>query len=229
MYFDLAVIGNLTLDHIVTPFTEINTFGGTAAYTSITARRLGSSVGIVSKIGSDFPQTYLNQLRKEDVDLYCVEVSNATTQFELVYDHNWNRRLKLKAQCAKILPEDIPKKFFDTKIIHFGPVFQEIDYRIVSFVKDNFTGEISLSLQGLVRVVKNDTIEISHPSDLDRILEAVDILFANETEIIFDPSKELNQNIEIFKKLGPKIIIITLGKKGSIIFSGDDSFHYSTS
>ena len=62
MDLDLVVIGNLTLDRIKTPSYEIDTFGGTVAYASITAKRLGTFVGIVSKIGSNFSQRYLQKL-----------------------------------------------------------------------------------------------------------------------------------------------------------------------
>jgi sugar/nucleoside kinase (ribokinase family) len=74
--------------------------GGSAAYTSIVAKRLGAAVSVISKVGSDFPEAYIRQLHAEGIDLSGVNraENEDTTSFELTYNQDLSSRtLKLKS------------------------------------------------------------------------------------------------------------------------------------
>ena len=110
-------------------------------------------------------------------------------------------------------------------MFHFGPIFQEIDFKLVSFIKENSKGEISLSLQGLVRQVKNDKIYIASIPGLDKILKLVDLLFANEAEIKTLLSNVGLKDLNSINKLGPRVVVVTRGEKGSAVFSDKTCFY----
>ena len=90
--FDLAVVGHFSMDSIILPSQSqsCSVLGGSVAYVSLVARRLGASVSVISKVGSDFPEPYDELLRREGVDVSFVKCvrNELTTSFELSYSED---------------------------------------------------------------------------------------------------------------------------------------------
>lgn len=72
----LAVVGNLIVDDAVfeNGETRFEQAGGAALYTALGAAPWGVSVGVVSVIGTDYPQSVLARLEKMKIDLAGVRV-----------------------------------------------------------------------------------------------------------------------------------------------------------
>jgi sugar/nucleoside kinase (ribokinase family) len=68
--FDLVVAGKLSIDEL--SFKGIPTqpvLGGSAAHVALAAATLGSKVAIVSSIGDDFPNQFIQMLKAKSIDL----------------------------------------------------------------------------------------------------------------------------------------------------------------
>jgi len=59
--FDIISVGHFAIDSIFLPDrnTPFIVLGGSVAYASFAARRLDTTVSVVSKVGGDFPKAYL--------------------------------------------------------------------------------------------------------------------------------------------------------------------------
>ena len=77
---------------------------------------------------------------------FCLEAPISTT-FENRYSDDG--RMQYLHHCAKrISASDIPVEWFDTPIVHFGPLVDEIDLQLLGRVRESFVG---LTPQGWMR------------------------------------------------------------------------------
>lgn len=219
--FDIVSVGNFTIDSIFLPGRHMPfvVLGGSVAYVSFVAKRLGATVSVVSKVGSDFPNAYAWWLEQEGVDLSgMVKVETmSTTRFDIRYSKDLsNRTLQLKNKASIITLEDLPKKL-KAKAIHIAPIAGEITYEVVDELK-NYADLLSIDPQGLVR----DTDEkgnITFGSLVDkRILELVDVYKSslNEIKAVTGLSR-LSSVIRAVHNYGVKTVIVTLGMKGAVL------------
>jgi len=221
--FDLIVVGHLTHDIIVTPQGRHEALGGTAAYTSAAAARLGGLVGVVAKVGRDFRPEYPRALQRLGVNLLGLRVEEGeTTTFENVYDEMGNRTQRVLSVMKPIGVEDIPPPYLRAKCFHFGPIFHEVPYELI--IKIHKMGILtSLDPQGYCRARgPNQAVRATRWSDAPTVLPHVDILKCDEREAemivgVRDPRRAAAE----INRLGPKIALVTMGARGSILaFNG---------
>ena len=73
---DFAFVGGLRQDYCITHDGRVfaGMLGGNALYAAVGARVWGASVGVVGRVGSDFPSAWLERLRDEGFNLDGVRV-----------------------------------------------------------------------------------------------------------------------------------------------------------
>jgi len=221
MTFDLIVFGHITHDIIVTPDKRTcKTLGGVATYTSLTAAKLGVIVGIVTKVGMDFRDEHLEYLRRPNVDLLGLNLGTGkTTAFENAYDKRGKRTQRLLSYAEPIETGDIPAAYFKAKCFHFGPVFHEVSYDIIKVAHEK--GILtSLDPQGYCREREpRYVVKFRSWEKAEEILPYVDILKCDETEAEkMTGTSDLSKASGLIHSFGPKIVLITRGVNGSILF-----------
>ena len=72
---NLLAVGTVAFDAIETPFGKTDhILGGAATYIGLAASVLNIKTGIVSVVGGDFPEEYLNLLKERDIDIEGIEI-----------------------------------------------------------------------------------------------------------------------------------------------------------
>ena len=139
---DYLVIGHVTED--ITPAGP--RLGGTATFSSLTARALGLRVGIVTAVGE---KTSLKTLG----GISIVNISSQhTTTFENIYTDDGRKQI-LHHQAKMISFENVPDVWRKASIIHLGPVAQEIG---VQLPKDFSSSMLGITPQGWMRTWNDD-------------------------------------------------------------------------
>jgi len=220
MGFDLIVFGHLTHDTIVTSAKKIHkTLGGAAAYTSLTAAKLGAVVGIVAKVGMDFRGAYLEYFRRANISLLGLKVKiGKTTAFENAYDERRKRTQRLLNYSQPIETEDVPAAYVNARCFHFGPVFHEVSYDIIKFAHEK--GILtSLDPQGYCRERgPRSIVKLRSWKEAKGTLPYVDILKCDEAEAEkLTETGDLNKAARIIQGFGPKIVLVTQGAKGLVL------------
>lgn len=219
--FDIVTIGHLAIDIIKSSNirTPKPTLGGPPTYVSAAATKLGAKVSIISKVGNDFSDKHMQWLRKNNIDLSGLErVLNAsTTRFILEYK-NSKRKLQLQTRASPIRPLDIPDSL-KAEIIHVAPIANEIAPTLIPELH-NCAEVLSLDPQGFVRSFDAEgnvgLQKWMHPEVLARI----DIFKSAVEEIrAMTGVKDLGQAMRQISNRGIKIVIVTLGTKGSLLLS----------
>jgi sugar/nucleoside kinase (ribokinase family) len=138
----LEPVDYLVIGHVARDLTSSGPcLGGTAAYSTLTARALGLRVGVMTASG---PGTSLDALN--DV-LVISAPSPQSTTFENIYSESGRRQI-LHHRAVPLSLDSVPEVWRRTPIIHLGPVAQEVD----AVLPDSFSPSLlGLTPQGWMR------------------------------------------------------------------------------
>ena len=219
--FDVISVGHFAIDSIFLPGRRkpFTVLGGSVAYASFAARRLGATVSVVSKVGDDFPDAYIWWLEQEGIDLSgVIKVDNAqTTRFELKYNNNLsNRKLRLKNKAPPLTVKDLPKSL-KAKAIHVAPIAGETAYQVAKKLK-KCAELLSFDPQGLVRKLdERGNVNLGSIKN-KRILELVDIFKSSSREIKAATGQStLDSALKTVHDYGVETVIVTSGVKGAVL------------
>ena len=174
-------------------------------------------MGIISKVGDDFPVEHMRFLIANGVDLFGLRVVEGarTTNYVLEYTDG-ERELILKARAPPITPEDIPSDMAARALL-VAPIAGEVSSSLVIELRGR-AEHLCLDPQGFVRAFSRDG-RVSLIRWFDRkVLSYIDILKASRAEYErIMGAKRLREGLEKLHRLGVSLIIITLGEEGSVI------------
>jgi sugar/nucleoside kinase (ribokinase family) len=226
--FDIVSAGHFSIDSIFLPGRKspVVVLGGSVAYVSIAASRLEARVGVLSKVGGDFPEAYRWWLRQEGINMSgLTKVDDAiTTRFALKYDGTLSSRvLFLKSTGPCLTVDDVPASL-KASVVHVSPIAGEITYDVIEKLKTH-ASVLSLDPQGLVREYREKG-KVRHCSLTDkRILGLVDIHKSSLDEILaITELPDLDSAMKDLHDRGVRIVIVTLGSEGAVISTGES--HY---
>lgn len=120
--FDLVVIGHVSFDENIIEGQKHIMNSGAAYLTALPASLFSKRVGIVSRVGEDYP---LGILQKLGVNLDGIKViaGGKTTRFYHTYLSEDCSERTFRAEMnvgVDLAPNDIPPKYFDSKYIHIA-------------------------------------------------------------------------------------------------------------
>lgn len=220
MDLDSVVVGHATVDVNVLPHGIIeNILGGAPTYAGFALNSLGREVGIVSKIGMDFPEHFPPLFSKFGLNSEGLLITRGkTTKFENNYTEGGEREQICKEVADSISPEDIPGAYMKADSFYVSPVANEVPPETVSKVAEA-GGLTMLDPQGIFREIGDSgEITLRRPENLQDYLKDVDVVKIGEDEFrTFDESGEevLGELVE----MGPDVAILTLGERGCEVLS----------
>ncbi len=193
--------------------------GGNAANTITALAKLGVSCGFIGIVTNDaYGKLILSEFRRRNVDTSHVLIRKSETLInsglvETYVDRKGRRMLFVKPGVNSTLSlEEIDSEYFNkTSVVHFSSFVDDQQFHIQ---------------KTLIKQIPKDAIVSFAPGSLyvERGLKALE-LFIKRTDILFLTRKEtyyligqnFNKASEKLLTMGPRIVIITLGEKGSFI------------
>lgn len=219
--FDVIVMGHVAIDVNVSPSGVVeDALGGAPTYAGFALSALRKNVGIVSKVGADFPERFPPIYSKLGLDTEGMfVVGEHTTTFENVYDGAGRRKQRCRHAAPKILPEDVPAVYRGARGFYVSPIAREVDQDLLKSIKreDNL---VMFDPQGILREIGEDGEVIVKPrDDLADFLQHVDIvkMGMDEAQVL---KGEVKLSLAGLCELGPRIAILTRGPEPCIVFSG---------
>jgi sugar/nucleoside kinase (ribokinase family) len=206
---DYLLIGHVTKD--LTP--SGSQLGGAASFAGRVAAALGASVGIVTSAHPAFDLTQLAQTA-------AIHRINApeTTTFENVYTPN-GRIQTLSGRANPIHANDVPRAWRTASIVHLAPVADEIDHDVI----DLFLGKaiVGLTPQGWLRGWDENGRIFPKP------WQWAEQYFPKVTAVILSEEDITGQTLIQYRQWA-KLLILTKGAAGCIVFTETESIHVPT-
>jgi len=204
-------LGNIDKAINVTAAGKETTFGG-GTYSSIAAMKLGYDSAVMTK-GNDELKKWLKKLEEMGIRVFLEKDAETLTVINEYDASTKMKRQKLIAKTGKI-SWDIDEKF---DIVHVNPLLNEIDEDMIHRAKKQCK-ILSLDAQGMVREAAGDIVKKRFCESREEWLNDADVLHVGEEEAKFVSKAKSPEDIcRDLQSLGPKIVLLTFGEKGSII------------
>ena len=121
----LLVVGTVAFDAIETPFGKTDKIlGGAATYIGLSASTFGIESGIVSIVGDDMPQEYLQMLNNKNVSTEGVEIVKGGKTFfwSGKYHNDLNSRDTLVTELNTLADFNpvVPENFKNAEFVMLG-------------------------------------------------------------------------------------------------------------
>lgn len=215
--FDIVSIGQTSLDTIQNDYGRASDIlGGGGAYVAVIAATLRARTALVSRVGHDFREA-VDLFRQVGIDLDGLhEVIGNSTRIRLVYRGERLKELEISDGVGKgIVIDDLPQHYFSTKVAHIAPAPYATQLLTIKQMKEN---------GALVSFAPHDDLKGMQVPEVRRLLQSVDLLFANEFEMIsMSGEHSLKDAITTLHLAGPSLIVATQGSKGATISSSGET------
>jgi len=172
-------------------------------------------------VGKDFGRERFDWLKMHGFDTRQINVAPCETTRFLLTKRNGSRKMRIISKCDPLYVPDI-SQFDSCDAVHFGPISDEIPEGLALRVA-KADATVSLDPQGyLRRVTFAGKVQAAHWFD-KHLLKTIDVLKVSEDELDLMFRNRLSR-ISV-TKLGPDIVLLTKGKRGTLVWSRSHGFH----
>lgn len=212
-------MGALTIDYIdfYGKFRE-EMPGGGAFYSSIAARKLGAKVTLLTTVGREFDQKYLEFIESTGIEV-CLLKGESTIKFLNYLIRPGLRKQEILSTTTKKISE-IPFDLKEFEVIHITPVLGEVDDVLAEHIfKNNFDGKVSIELQGFVREDRVGPLRNKFWSSSNKWLKNTFSLHLSKEELLFAVKRKIQELIKSESNEGADYVALTMASYGSFVFS----------
>ena len=216
----LVVVGTVAFDKIETPFGKTDKIlGGAGTYIGLAAKKFGIDTTIVSVIGGDFPEEYINIFKERDINIEGLKmVEDGKTFFWSGRYHNdMNSRDTLDTQLnvlADFQPV-VPASYKDAKIVMLGNLHPLVQLSVIEQMENP-----ELVVLDTMNFWMDNALE-----DLKKVIAKIDVITINDEE-----ARQLSGEYSLVKaareieKMGPKYVVIKKGEHGALFHQNEMFF-----
>ena len=217
----LLIVGTLAFDAIESPFGKTDKIlGGAATFIGLAASKFQVDSAIVSVVGDDFPQEYLDLLTDRNIDISGVEIVQGGKTFfwSGKYHNDMNTRdtlvteLNTLADFNPIVPED----YKNADIVMLGNLHPSIQMGVIN------------QMSTRPKLIVLDTMNFWMDNALDELIEVIkhiDVITINDEEARqLTGEYSLVTAAEKISAMGPKYVVIKKGEHGALLFDEKNIF-----
>ena len=217
----LLIVGTVAFDAIETPFGKTDKIlGGAGTYIGLSASFFNLQSAIVSVVGDDFPQEYLDLLTARNIDISGLEIVKGGKTFfwSGKYHNDLNSRDTLATELNTLSDFNpvVPQNFTNADVVMLGNLHPLVQ----SSVLDQMTEKPKL----VVLDTMNFWMDCALPELLD-VMKRIDVITINDEE-----ARQLSGEYSLVKAaakihtMGPKYVVIKKGEHGALLFHNKEVF-----
>nr|AOE07452.1 ribokinase [uncultured bacterium]AOE11484.1 ribokinase [uncultured bacterium] len=217
----MVIVGTCAFDEIESPFGKTGKIlGGAGTYIGLAASNFDLDQAIVSIVGSDFPQEYIDILKNKGVNMEGLEIvkDGKTFFWKGLYHNDLNSRdtlvteLNTLADFNPIVPED----YKDSEIVVLGNLHPIVQLSVLK----QMNTKPKLAILDTMNFWMDSALE-----DLKNVIAHVDVITINDEE-----ARQLSGEYSLvvaaqkISEMGPKFVVIKKGEHGALLFEGENIF-----
>ncbi|HKL90425.1 MAG TPA: PfkB family carbohydrate kinase [Allomuricauda sp.] len=217
----LLIVGTMAFDAIETPFGKTGKIlGGAGTFIGLAASQFNVDSAIVSVVGDDFPQSYMDILKNKDIDLSGVEVVKGGKTFfwEGKYHNDLNSRDTLATELNTLADFNpvVPSDYADSDIVMLGNLHPNIQLSVIN------------QMEKRPKLIVLDTMNFWMDNTWDElmtVISKIDVITINDEE-----ARQLTNEYSLVKaaakiqEMGPNYVVIKKGEHGALLFHKDNIF-----
>lgn len=216
----LVVVGTVAFDAIETPFGKTDKIlGGAATFIGLAASHFNTEVGLVSVVGGDFPQEYLDMLSDRGMNIDGVEIVKDGKSFfwSGKYHNDMNSRDTLATELNVLADFNpiVPENFKNAEVVMLGNLHPAVQLGVIEQ-----TPEAKLIVLDTMNFWMDSALDLLH-----QVIAKVDVITINDEE-----ARQLSGEYSLVNaakkihKMGPKYVVIKKGEHGALLFHNEEIF-----
>jgi len=217
----LLIVGTVAFDEIETPFGKTDKIlGGAATFIGLAAAQFEVDSAIVSVVGDDLPQEYLDLLKNKNIDISGIEIvkGGKTFYWKGKYHNDLNSRDTLVTELNTLADFNplVPDNFKDADVVMLGNLHPSIQMSVI----DQMTERPKLIILDTMNFWMDNSL-----AELKDVIKHIDVLTINDEE-----ARQLTGEYSLVKaaekilKMGPKYLVIKKGEHGALLFHEENIF-----
>jgi sugar/nucleoside kinase (ribokinase family) len=217
----LLIVGTVAFDAIETPFGKTDKIlGGAATFIGLAASQFNVQSAIVSVVGDDFPQEYIDLLKNKNIDTSSLEVVKGGKTFfwKGKYHNDLNSRDTLVTELNTLADFNpvVPHNFKDADVVMLGNLHPSVQMSVIN----QMVKRPKLIILDTMNFWMDNSLE-----ELTEVIKHIDVITINDEE-----ARQLTNEYSLVKaageiqKMGPKYVVIKKGEHGAFLFNEENVF-----
>ncbi|MBC2843985.1 PfkB family carbohydrate kinase [Winogradskyella flava] len=218
----LVIVGTVAFDAIETPFGKTDKIlGGAGTFIGLAASNFNIDSSVVSVVGGDFPQEYLDLMSKRHIDVSGIEIvkEGKTFFWSGKYHNDMNSRDTLITELnvlADFEPK-VPETYKDSEVVMLGNLHPLTQMSVLN----QMTTKPKLVILDTMNFWMDCALE-----DLHNTIKHIDVITINDEE-----ARQLTGEYSLvvaarkIHDMGPKYVVIKKGEHGALLFHDDNVFY----
>ncbi len=217
----LLIVGSVAFDAIETPFGKTGKIlGGAAPFIGLAASQFKTKSAIVSVVGDDFPQAYLDLLTDRNIDISGIEVVKGGKTFfwQGKYHNDLNSRDTLVTELNTLgdFTPVVPPDFKNADVVMLGNLHPSTQMSVINQMEER------------PKLIVLDTMNFWMDNTWDELMDVIkkiDVITINDEE-----ARQLTEEYSLVKaaakiqEMGPKYVVIKKGEHGALLFHKENIF-----
>lgn len=217
----LVIVGTVAFDEIETPFGKTDKIlGGAGTFIGLAASQFDVDSAIVSIVGDDLPQEYLDLLSNKGIDLNGLEIvkGGKTFYWKGKYHNDLNSRDTLVTELNTLAHFNpvVPDNYTNADVVMLGNLHPAVQLSVINQMTER------------PKLIVLDTMNFwmdSALDDLKEVIKHIDVITINDEE-----ARQLTEEYSLVKaaqeihKMGPKFVVIKKGEHGALLFHNENVF-----
>ena len=218
----LVIVGTVAFDAIETPFGKTDKIlGGAGTFIGLAASKSNIDSSVVSIVGGDFPQDYLDYLSQQNIDVSGIEIvpDGKTFFWSGKYHNDMNSRdtLVTELNVLEHFEPKVPEHFKDAEVVMLGNLHPSTQMSVL----EQMTHKPKLVVLDTMNFWMDCALE-----ELHQTIKYVDVITINDEE-----ARQLTGEYSLvvaarkIHAMGPKFVVIKKGEHGALLFHDDSVFY----
>ncbi len=217
----LLIVGSVAFDAIETPFGKTGKIlGGAGVFIGLAATQFRVDSAIVSVVGDDFPQSYLDLLTDREIDISGIEIvkGGKTFYWKGKYHNDLNSRDTLVTELNTLADFDpiVPENYKDADVVMLGNLHPNIQMGVINQMEER----PRLIILDTMNFWMNNTWD-----ELVQVIKHIDVITINDEEARqMTGEYSLVKAADKIQDMGPKYVVIKKGEHGALLFHKEHVF-----
>ncbi|NNC44750.1 MAG: sugar kinase [Winogradskyella sp.] len=217
----LVIVGTVAFDAIETPFGKTDKIlGGAGTFIGLAASNFDIDSAVVSVVGGDFPEEYLDLMSNKNIDISGIEIikEGKTFFWSGKYHNDMNSRdtLITELNVLENFEPKVPESYKDSEVVMLGNLHPLVQMSVLKQMNQ----KPKLAILDTMNFWMDCALD-----DLLNVIKEIDVITINDEE-----ARQLTNEYSLvvaarkIHELGPKYVVIKKGEHGALLFHDDNVF-----